>query len=233
MKDSTEEKVVGFDELVARRKRAKVEGFVKQLSDTYGSELLDRLRLMHEDHLFTLQEVALEAGVTGEAIHQWYQRLFNKPYVRTRPEKDRPSERPLPIEKLSHMEPGTSIYKGTLAEVIFQDKCELLGYEVHIPPMTVFDFSVNKHVVEVKSCWTICYPNPGYEHGYWKFSIQEGQLFAEYLACYVSTLEKFSIIPTKELIKEKGMTGSLYVPVDPTRNNLFWKYLSAWELLCH
>lgn len=214
------------------------QDYKKYILDRKGKEFVDDLYVLKAGNT-TLDKVGKKYGVTRERIRQIYNKYFDELYaiaVAKRgvyksilAEKEAAKKRK-PAYKYAHAK-GSNSNVAFLGEYKFYSKCLSLGYSIESHPLNKpYDFIVNNHKVDVKTCrHTI--PKKQ-KTSYYNANLTKKQLDeTDFIAMYITPMESFFIIPRTAY----GKSVSLYIPKEVSNYHNsgtgYREYKDKWELL--
>ena len=178
----------------------------------------------------TLNEIGTKYGLTREAIRLIYNKVFDEKYtvtVKRRVAKNK-EDRKRAVEEWNKWgnrikrasESGKNKH-GFKTEVIFEEKCRSLNYDVVMHgAMAPIDSTVNGFLVDVKT-GTLTEVTPG--EFYFRFNVSKAQAIGvDFFAAYIKKDDAWYIIPND---KTKSKKYTAYITPK------FRQYLNTWDQL--
>ena len=211
------------------------ERFKEKIVERYGLDILEELERAKENPFYKLADVARKFGFTREYARQLFDMIYPKSiryYHKEKKEDLKAIDCPHnPFYKVAEYKPGSAKFKGAVIEKLFIEQAKNQGLRVFPCCDAKIDFSVNGHLVEVKSSYTAHLMRKGCITCYYRYGLlSEQKVKADFIACYHILRKSFFIIPIGAF---KGR--SIYLPEKPSSyhaaRNKWMKYENAWNLL--
>lgn len=227
--------------------KAKRRYGIKNMVKKYGIDILKDFKLLKKDYNLTLEIFGKKYGFTREYARILYKIVFGKAYTKALNKKRkrwrqlRDSTKDLvcknnPKFKIAEYKKSSTMRQGALIEQKFIEECEKRNLNVEIPCKAVIDLKVNGFNVEVKSNGKSKLVGKAITKRY-VFYISSSQIEkADFIACYHNRLDKFFIIPKKEIsVGSLGKGGNISFSVNKTNHwcskNRYWEFKDAFHLL--
>ena len=221
----------------SRTKRVKR---MKSILLKYGKDVFKDLKSAKNIPYITLQSVAEKHGFSREYARQLYEFVYLDTYTNAHNKKMLTVEETQcphnPAHKVAEYKKDSLKYKGAIAEKLFMNKCEALGFDVLIPCKPMFDIIVNKWLIDVKSCTKLTKTRPDVNTLYNHFHISPKQRsLCHFFALHSGNSDCFFIVPNKEFGHAFDKQKSIYIADkksnDCRAKNKYFEYKNRFDLL--
>ena len=202
-------------------KKARI---IRRLRKKYGIQFIKDIKALKTQQYLSLHAVGVKYGLTRERVRQIFKKIYNESYGKyeTKKAKERKESEATvcvndPRRKVADYKKDSDVYKGALAEKLFMEQCESLGFNVEIPCGKSFDIIINGFIVDVKSCTSARKMSDKNTGEYYNFSARSHQRTkCDFFACYIVERDVFYIIPNpdKGVVFEKAR--SFYISKEKT-----------------
>jgi len=197
---------------------------IRNLRKKYGVQFIKDMKALKTQQYLSLHAVGVKHGLTRERVRQIFKIIYNESYGKyeTKKAKERKESEATvcvhdPRRKVADYKKDSYIYNGALAEKLFMEQCEFLGFNVEIPCGKSFDIIINGFIVDVKSCTSARKMSDKNTVEYYNFSARSHQRTkCDFFACYIVERDVFYIIPNpdKGVVFEKAR--SFYISKEKT-----------------
>ena len=211
----------GFKKIPSYIKKAHT---IRNLRKKYGVQFIKDMKALKTQQYLSLNAVGVKHGLTRERVRQIFKIIYNESYGKyeTKKAKERKESEATvcvhdPRRKVADYKKDSGVYRGALAEKLFMEQCEALGFNVEIPCGKSFDIIINGFIVDVKSCASARKMSDKNTVEYYNFSARSHQRTkCDFFACYIVERDVFYIIPNPDKGVVFKKTRSFYISKEKT-----------------
>ena len=197
---------------------------IRNLRKKYGVQFIKDMKALKTQQYLSLHAVGVKHGLTRERVRQIFKIIYNESYGKyeTKKAKERKESEATvcvhdPRRKVADYKKDSDVYRGALAEKLFMEQCEALGFSVEIPCGKSFDIIVNGFIIDVKSCTSARKMSEDSLVKYYRFSASAHQMEkCDFFACYAKDQDVFYIIPNFEKGKIFKTETGFYISEEKT-----------------